>query len=72
MGFLVEHGRVVFFYCTLKEQRLEPPLKIWRVLSVLVWGGKDAVKRRGMKPRSIFALHENARALVLRGEEHGG
>lgn len=52
VGFLVERGRVVFFYCTLKEQRLESPLKIRCVLSVLVWGGEDAVGRRGMKPCS--------------------
>lgn len=55
MGFLVEHGRVAFFYCTLKKKNLELPLKMC-VLSVLLW------ERRGVQLCSHMCSHGKARA----------
>ena len=73
VGFLVERGRVAFFYCTLKEQSLEPPLKILVRCQCCRGEGRTLCWRGGVQPcRHVCSPRKGKGTVVPRWGTAGG
>lgn len=66
VGFLVERGRIAFFYCTLKEQSLEPPLRYACTVSAGVGRGGPYGGEEGCNHAAGCSARKGKGTVVLR------